>query len=393
MARSKWITICVEGWFYLAVLLVLFVGALLRDINLMLVLFGMLAGPLLYNWQYVAHAFRRVTIERTVPARVGAGEPFELLYEIHNRRRWRSCWSILVTDTVQRENGRGPEQAQPVGVFFDAIPRHSQRHRSFRLRAERRGRYRCGPLRASTRFPFGLLRCTQVIDRYERLIVWPRLGRLTARWRDFRAGGHHATRHVAGRQGLLEGDYHGLRDWRSGDSPRWIHWRTTARRGELMVRQFEQHQSQDVALVLDLWQPPGVSDDERVAIERIVSCAATIVVELCRQGGSRLLVATTGAEPGCWDGFASTGLMHQLLDRLAVVEAAASDTLPRILGEALDNLPTGTPVWVLSSRAVDLSDTARFGDLWSEPRRAALLGTVRCFDARGDELGEYFREA
>ena len=392
MARNRWVTVCIEGWVYLAVLVVLFLGALLRDINLMLVLFGMLAGPFLYNWRYVAQSLRRIRVERTLPARVGAGEPFELNYEAHSEHRWRSCWSLAVADAIERESSNGIEGGKRIAIFYDVVPRGTTRMKSQRMQIERRGRYRCGPIRLSTRYPFGLLRCIQEQSSQESLVVWPRLGRLTARWQQFRASSLQATRQIERRQGLLEGDYHGLRDYRAGDSPRWVHWRTTARRGELMVRQFERHKSQDVAVVVDLWRSEGGGEVERAALERTICFAATTVVDLCRPGGSRLWFATTGSHPDHLDGIASPGLMHELLDRLAVVEASATDALSKVLCETIDRLPNSTPVWLLSTRPVDLSDTERFGEFWSDARRIARLETIRCLDLLGNEWKEYFRE-
>ena len=63
---------------------------------------------------------------------------------------------------------------------------------------------------------------------------------------------------------------HGLRQFRAGDSPRWIHWRTTARRGELMIREFEDMPNDHLVLIVD----PGERDHP--VLERLLSLAATI---------------------------------------------------------------------------------------------------------------------
>ena len=74
-------------------------------------------------------------------------------------------------------------------------------------------------------------------------------------------------------RGVSEGDYYGLRPWQSGDSMRWIHWRTTAKMGRPTVLQFERQRNRDVALLLDPWlpaepreqrrRPPGAGDQPR----------------------------------------------------------------------------------------------------------------------------------
>src|SRR5205807_1246798 len=96
----------------------------------------------------------------------------------------------------------------------------------------------------STSAPFGLLEARVVADGYEDVVVFPRLGRFRrgalrqflrqVSWSEGRVGRGRSTVH------LSQNDWHGVRAFRSGDSPRWIHWRTSARRGELMVRDSEE---------------------------------------------------------------------------------------------------------------------------------------------------------
>lgn len=96
---------------------------------------------------------------------------------------------------------------------------------------------------------------------------------------------------------MLEADFYGLRDWRPGDSRRWIHWRTSARRGSLVVRQFEQRRSQDLALLVDLWQPTQPSEAELAHVETAVSFVATLLADACQQSGRQLMIQIAAAAP------------------------------------------------------------------------------------------------
>src|SRR5438445_186493 len=60
----------------------------------------------------------------------------------------------------------------------------------------------------------------------------------------------------------LEAEFHGLRQFRAGDSPRWIHWRTSARTGELVVREFDHGTHNDLVLILE----PFADQDDHEAV-------------------------------------------------------------------------------------------------------------------------------
>ena len=67
-------TICREGWYYLLILAVVFGGAMFKEVNLLLILAGMLLGPLLLNWQAVGTNLRGLRIERKLPPGLSAGD-------------------------------------------------------------------------------------------------------------------------------------------------------------------------------------------------------------------------------------------------------------------------------------------------------------------------------
>jgi uncharacterized protein (DUF58 family) len=95
---------------------------------------------------------------------------------------------------------------------------------------------------------------------------------------------HQRIRHLVS----SEADLHGLRPFRTGDSPRWIHWRTSARKNELMVREFEDSSPPNLMLVVEPWLSPAPANHEKQQLEWAISLAATICKEWCRESESRL---------------------------------------------------------------------------------------------------------
>jgi uncharacterized protein (DUF58 family) len=192
------------------------------------------------------------------------------------------------------------------------------------------------------------------------------------------------------RRGGPEGDFYGVREWRGGDSLRLMRWRSSARTGKFVVRQFEQPHNRDAAVLLDLWLPEQPTDEQLENVELAVSFAATVLADLCRQGGGNAHLGVYDGEPRCVGGPASAALLQDMMKTLAVLEARTGDSLPQFLEHVLGNMASGTEIVLISTRAVDISDGKRFAAIWSNPALHAAAGHIRSIDASSDELEEFF---
>ncbi len=187
-------------------------------------------------------------------------------------------------------------------------------------------------------------------------------------------------------------EYHGLRDYRSGDSPRWIHWRTTARRNELMVKEFEQHNEQDVAILVDPWLPRTKAlPEQRDAVELTISFAATLCLEICQHQGRRLVLGWTGPAPGVRQGPASVKLLHELLEQLAVMRSSGKGGL----AELFDIMPA--PVLreailvIVSTRPINLIEEAERSSRLAGASSRSLPLRVFLLNAAHGDLNPLFR--
>jgi uncharacterized protein (DUF58 family) len=204
----------------------------------------------------------------------------------------------------------------------------------------RRGRQAWGGLRAVSGYPFGLVERGVTLVPQDIAMVLPSLGWLH-RGRFLRhlrglsvkpqSGG---LRLSARTHPAAQVEFHGLRSYRSGDSPRLIHWRTSARRGELMVREFEDEPSDNLLLVLD---PTVPSESDycgvplREQFEDVVSLTATICWEWCRRRGDRLVLALAAADPVVLDGVTGPVQARRTLERLAELELHPGPVNPAVI--------------------------------------------------------------
>lgn len=190
------------------------------------------------------------------------------------------------------------------------------RHAAYRIPTGRRGRFRVGPFEASVLDAFGLVRRRVRLLAAETIVVYPRvhplLG-LTARF-----GPDHRTDTSRTVHRSLGGDdFLTLRAYVVGDDLRRVHWASTARVGELMVRQDEAP-----------WQaPPVVVLDERASVhtpasfERAVEAVASLVVMFEQRQVPFEAVRSSGhpLDPG-WG-------LDAVLEQLAVIEPDAGNRL------------------------------------------------------------------
>lgn len=390
MRKHRTLSICLEGWYYLAVLAFVIGGAILREINLLIVLAGLMAGPLLLSLRLARATLRKVDVTRRMPEVIGAGDLLVVDVTVKNRRRRLDSWAVVVEEAIERVGpSRGAEKTS-AQVLLPHVPADSSCTATYRGRIMRRGRYRFGPIAASTRFPLGLIKASATYGTSNELLVCPRLGQLSSKWTKWlqtEAVGAQASRR---RHGLVEGDFYGLRDWRGGDSRSWIHWRTTARRGNLSVLQFERQVNQDLVIMLDLWEPEKPTSRQTENVELAVSFAATLLADRCFRGSSQITLATAAADVSVTDGAASKILMQETMEQLALAESTSSGNMPELLSRLLGKKRAGVRVVVVSTREVDLRDSDLFEQVWDDPQKRSHLRDVICINVGGEQVEELF---
>lgn len=388
MSRNRRVSMTPEGWYYLALIGALLIGAMLREINLLLLLSALLAGPLFLCWRLVLTTLRGLKIKRRMPRGVCAGDLLIVNLEVTNERPKTTSWALVAEEQIVRLNGSREAPVKPA-VFFSHIQAGQTRRREYRGRLPQRGRYRVGPLKISTRFPFGLFRGIVTVDQVETLTVYPKLGRLTAAWRSRHRESHDGTQRRRLGQARMSGDFYGVREWKSGDSRRWIHWRSSARHNTLVVRQFEQQRHRDVAVLLDLWEPDRPTTAHRENVELAISFAATVVSDACRRGGSNLLVAIGAETIELAGGAASPPVMEDIMAQLALAESTPAASLAKLVDAVMPKTNSDAEIVVITPRELTEEDAAVAALLERRNDRAPARRVLTVSTAT-DKLDEFF---
>jgi uncharacterized protein (DUF58 family) len=229
---------------------------LYKGINLLTLLSYWLLLLGLLNLAVAGRQLRLLRVRRWTDDAVFAGAPFLIQVEVENGDR-RAHLGLRVEDRGPRRDQTPP--GPPSAWFISCLDGHARARFRAEVTLPRRGRYEWDAPLLWSGYPFGLLESRLVGGPAQTRLVFPALGRLNrGRLRQFltrsvAALGQARSRPV--RHPAAQGEFHGLRDYRAGDSPRWIHWRTSARRGAPMVREFEDYPEENLILIVEPWLP------------------------------------------------------------------------------------------------------------------------------------------
>ena len=263
----------------MSVLAFIILGSIIRQINLLVLLSGLMIAPFFFNWRISMKMLERVRASRRLPDWSYAATPFLVRWDVANDRTRTPTWGLRVTDQVKLRDAE-PKSMEPVMILVPAIPAGGSRMASYRCLLPERGIYEFGPAEASSAFPVGLIRSKIKIRQPQPLIVAPCPGRLTKSWVPLIQSRHEGETRKQRQRSDSQGEFHGLRPWASGDNPRQVHWRSSAKQGDLMVRQYEQETDQPLLLILDLAETLLARTD----VEQTLSFVTTI---LRRYGNGR----------------------------------------------------------------------------------------------------------
>ena len=272
---------------------------------------------------FIGRSRYRLALVRTVnPQLVAAGQPASVSLSLANEGRTPSG-ILLLEDHLPYVLGTRPR------FVLEGIGHGWHRDVTYQIRSDVRGRFEIGPVTVRVKDPFGLVELGRAFRTTVPLTVTPRTVPLSSIPLGGAWTGSGDNRPRAFAMGSAEDVT--VREYRRGDDLRRVHWRSSARVGELMVRREEQPWESRATLFLD--NRVGAHRGQGIAssLEAAVSAAASIAVHLSKRGYTVRLVTAAG-EDSAHDWHVRNADLNTgpLLEALAVVQP-----LPR------PNLDTG----------------------------------------------------
>ncbi|MBE8526500.1 DUF58 domain-containing protein [Amycolatopsis sp. H6(2020)] len=285
----------------------------LNERDLLRVAVFVVALPLLVA-AFISATRLRIGATRTLrPQRVAVGGNGEVQLEL-----WRSgrlpAGEILLEDGVPYALGSRPR------FVVERLPHDRRVALRYPLQPVLRGIQQVGPLRATITDPFGLCEFERELIGHSRLVVVPRVVPLWGLPSGAGIGvGDDGTVRLHAGQG--EADVI-VRQYRQGDDLRKVHWRSTARRDEIMVRVEERPWRGGTTVLLDHRAAAHHGSGPAASMEWAVSFAASAALHLRRSGHRVRLVSEHGVTLADTPGDGGDHYDHVVLDALAALQPA-----------------------------------------------------------------------
>ena len=386
------VTLTAEGFAYLTVASFITIGSVLRNVNLLILMTGIMFAPLFINWRLAVHRVRSLRGRRQLPTRIHANQMVSVQWNCENEEGSVTAMNVIVKDQIRRASeasqtldrpsrqtgfsgakadqrlfaelrdrlfGRSIDVATAESlVRFQLLKGGRADIQTYRAFFPQRGKYLFGPAEINCSFPFGLILSRQRIGQECQVLVGPELGVLSPTWEkrmNSIATGADSVRRSRANE---EEDFYALRRWRSGDSRKNIHWRSTAKQGFPIVKQFAERNNRDFALVLDLFvdddQPETLRACEQ-ACEVALSFAATTLLNVKAIVEGQAAIAVCGRTREVYQSRSVGGLVAEAMPALAVADGHAMPEIVEGVVSCLEVVSSGTPIYVVSSREMPAS--------------------------------------
>lgn len=388
-----------EGYQFVFLLTFGLTAAIIQNVNLLVLLSGSLGGMVLLQWRLCSRTLSRLSLQRNLPVLIEARKAFPVDIIVENPKRWLGCWFVVVRETIRarRSNTFGSNENQSIYINVDFVAPSSSANVSCVCTCEHPGQYTFLRSEMSTRFPFSLMRGIRTVDNEADFLVHPTFGKLEKNWRGAielpRIGERH--RRLASSGG--DGEFFGLRDYRSGDPMRLIHWRSSAKGEGLIVRQLERQENYQLAILVDLTQPKldSISGPRDTAKDRInemaeigLELSVTMIQEILSMRAGDISFAIADGRANNSFHISSHSQFSALLSRLSTTRAVEKSNFLQVANQVFVNNPIGNPVLVISLRSRESSEIDRRMLQNDQTYRTANL---RWVNLQTGEWSQYFK--
>jgi len=311
----------------ITVAILLFFIAWNRGVALLYAMDALVIATLIIAWQIPKFNIRNIELELSIPEKGYEGEVIPLIVNTHKtgflNRYMIECWTDFpfLSDNKQAM------------LLIHKISQPTQH--TIQLPCDTRGHYTIDSCKLQTGFPLGLTSSSIILQlsKPSSILVYPAPLDLN-QFEVAKDQSHSAMQEDINPKAGGHDEYIGIREYRHGDSPRHIHWPTSAKRGDLVVREFQQNSTTHLNIVLDLNPAANFGKGKHSTLEYSIKITATLI-QYALDHRYSFSVYGLGEEPFELDN--KTGSLSNALEALAWLKDNGNYSYSHTIRQSLAN--------------------------------------------------------
>ncbi|MFI5304494.1 MAG: DUF58 domain-containing protein [Nitrospiria bacterium] len=274
--KSKSLVVTSLGVRFILLMMAIGIAAINTGNNLLYLILAMMLSMMVISGVLSDTCLYRLRYKREFPDAFYAGQPARITFVVTNEKKIIPSFSLLIEDSLD-----GYSEGVTKDKYFFKLPPHSSQKRSYPLFFSQRGVYPLKGVTFSTRFPFGIF---QKIKKEEEnsgleIVVFPRTFKVSPpSFRENPIGTRFSIRKGQG------ASLYQFRLYSPGDDARSIHWKTSARKQKLVVREYEEEKEKIISIGISNFAPVPPTEEDLNRFEKGIELAASYVVYYLKEG-------------------------------------------------------------------------------------------------------------
>jgi uncharacterized protein (DUF58 family) len=335
------------GLIYSAMMMFMGLAAINSQANLLFGVFGLMIGILLISALVCRLVLAGLRVKRVIPEYVAVGQNATIQYDFFNSKRFWPSLSIGLAEL----DGAEAFTRQPQAYMLHVGPGKSA-SAPINVVPKRRGLHKLTSFQISTSFPFGFVKRALMGRSDDTILIYPALGAVSPRLLSLCRSAEHGGANMKPRPNGAE-EFYGVKEFRLGENPRWIHWKRSARTGELVSKEMSQISPPRLLILVDtLIESPTPA--EHTAVEKAIAMAASLASGALDSG----MAVGMSAWAGQWTNIAPQRGKRHCRDILAALaDLPINRTVPtdRLVEHGERFLTEGVTPILFTPRAIQVS--------------------------------------
>jgi len=272
--RNRTLQITREGGGFIFIILSVGIGAVLTSNNLLYLVLAMCCSFLVVSGVLSELTLKKIKIVGSLPATLYAQDFFPVTITVTNCKKYFSSYSLRIAirpDSESRLQGNSD-------IYIFHLPPEGSEEKTLLMKANKRGPLRIRGFQVSTRFPFGFFYKQKFFPEKMTTLIFPAIQPIY-----FPQPSHPS----AEGQGILRHqgeEIFALREYREGDPLNTVHWKSSAKTGNLRVKELLTGGEQSFTLFLNLRDSQTNRQVPESILEKRVSTAASLAYNLIHRG-------------------------------------------------------------------------------------------------------------